>query len=177
MQKRAKTGIDFERALSTNGWIRKPVSPRLKWCGQGRNNFIKIINCNYNPKEFLLLDSVLCKYDITNNDGEYREVKKYITSNLKQWTLYSEPYFKIADKKQLKFIEVDKYNKFVDDFYQYNLSTGLFEKVVSGMTECISGIQFIDKFISKEQIEFRTIILHGWGGYKRITIQFKLNII
>jgi hypothetical protein len=175
MQKRAKTGTKFEQEQSVSGWFRKPVSPRLKWSGNGRNNFNKIINCNYNPKELLLLDCSLCKYDITNNDGEYREVKKYHTNNLKQWMLYSEPYFKVADRKQMKYIEVDKYNEFIDNFYQYNLLTGLFEKVITGMTECISGIQFIDKFTPKEEIEFRTIVVCGWGGYKRITIQFKLK--
>jgi hypothetical protein len=175
VQKRAKTGTEFERELSLNGWCRRPMSPRLKWSGPGRNNFKKIIECNYNPKEFLLLDSVLCKYDIMNNENEFREVKKYYTNKLKQWTLYSEPYFKVADRKQMDIINIDNYNKFVDDFYQHNLSTGLFEKVMKGMTECISGIQFIDKFIPKEQIDFRTVIVDGWGGYKRITIQFKIN--
>lgn len=177
MQKRAKTGIEFERELSLNGWYRKSVSPRLKWCGRGRNNFIKIINSNYNPKEFLLLDCNLCKYDITNNEGEFREVKKYETSKLNQWTLYSEPYFKVADKKQMKFIDVDNYNKFINEFYEYNLSTGLFDVIVYGMVNCITGIQFIDKFIPKEQIEFRTVVVNGWMGYKRITIQFKLKDI
>jgi len=175
VQKRAKTGVEFERKLSIDGWYRRPMSPRLKWSGTGRNNFNKIINCNYNPQEFLLIDSVLCKYDITNNDGEFREVKKYHTEKLKQWILYSEPYFKVADKKQITIIDIDNYNKFVDDFYQYNLTTGLFEKVIKGMTECITGIQFIDKFVPIENIEFRTIVVNGWGGYKRITIQFKIN--
>lgn len=175
MQKRAKTGTEFERGLSLSGWCRKSMSPRLKWSGVGRNNFKKIIECNYNPEEFLLLDSVLCKYDIMNSEGEFREVKKYDTNKLKQWTLYSEPYFKVADRKQINIINIDKYNKFVDDFYQYNLSTGLFEKVIKGMTECITGIQFIDKFIPKEQIDFRTVVVDGWSGYKRITIQFKIK--
>jgi hypothetical protein len=43
------------------------------------------------------------------------------------------------------------------------------------MNECITGIQFIDKFVPIENIEFRTIVVNGWGGYKRITIQFKIN--
>jgi hypothetical protein len=175
VQKRAKTGTKFEQELSLNGWYRKAVSPRLKWSGVGRNNFKKIIECNYNPEEFLLLDSLLCKYDIMNNEGEFREVKKYDTNKLKQWTLYSEPYFKVADRKQINIINIDNYNKFVDDFYQYNLSTGLFEKVIKGMTECITGIQFIDKFVPKEEIDFRTVVVDGWGGYKRITIQFKIK--
>ena len=176
MQKRTKTGTDFENNICDEGWTRKPVSPRFTWTGKGRNVFDKMKYCGYNPKEFNLYDSSkFCKYDIVHENGEKREAKDYYINDLKKWTLYSEPYFKVAVKDHLKRIDVDTYNKFVDDFYEYNLGTGLYGYVVENMIECISGIQVNDGFIPKHELEFRTVVVDGWRGYNRITIQVRIK--
>ena len=175
MQKRSNTGTDFEKEICGEGWTRKPSSPKLKWYGKGRSVFDRMKYCEYNPKKFLLEDSILCKYDIVSKDGEYREVKKYYMDKLNNWTLYSEPYFKVATKNDIKRIDVNTYNKFVDDFYEYNLGTGLFNYVVENMTGCISGVKVKDGVIPKDRLEFRTVIVDGWRGYNRITIQFKIK--
>ncbi len=176
MQKRSKTGTDFENQLCVDGWTRKPVSPRFKWTGKGRSVFDKMKYCGYNPNEFNLYDSSkFCKYDIIHENGEKREAKDYYINELKKWTLYSEPYFKVAVKNHLKRIDVDTYNKFVDDFHEYNVGTGLYDYVVENMIESISGIQVKDGFIPKDKLEFRTVVVDGWRGYNRITIQFKIK--
>lgn len=175
MQKRSKAGTDFENQICGDGWKRETSSPRLKWFGDGKSVFDKMKYCEYNPSRFILEECNLCKYDIVSENGEYREVKKYNMDKLNNWTLYSEPYFKIALKKDIKRIDTETYNKFVDDFYQYNLNRGLFDYVVDNMTKCITGIQVKDGFIPKDNLEFRTVIVDGWRGYKRITIQFKIK--
>ena len=176
MQKRSKSGTDFENQVCGKGWRRKTSSPKLKWTGKGKSVFDKMKYWEYNPKEFNLYDSSkFCKYDIVSEDGEYREVKKYYMEKLNNWTLYSEPYFKVATKKDATRIDVDTYNKFVDNFYEYNVGTGLFDYVVENMIKCISGIQVKDGFIPKDKLEFRTVIADGWRGYNRITIQVRIK--
>jgi len=44
------------------------------------------------------------------------------------------------------------------------------------MVSSSEGIVFKDGFISKKQLQFRTIISdQEWSGYNRIQIQFKIN--
>ena len=176
MQKRSKTGTDFENQLCADGWTRKSVSPRFKWTGKGRSIFDKMKYCGYNPNEFNLYDSSkFCKYDIIHENGEKREAKNYYMKRFKRWVLYSEPYFKVAREKDATRIDVDTYNKFVNDFYEYNVGTGLYDYVVENMTECITGIQVKDGFIPKDKLEFRTVVVDGWEGYNRITIQVRIK--
>ncbi len=178
MQKRAKTGVDFEKTLEKDGWVVRSTKPKIKWDVRGNDIFSKLININYDAT-LLKIDeynSKLCKHDIYNSKlNEYREVKKYYIDQLNEWKLYSEPYFKIATKHQQSKIKVYTYNKFVKEFYNHNKSLGTFEWVVNKMIECCTGIDFIDGFIPKEKLEFRTVIVDGWRGYNRITIQVKLK--
>jgi hypothetical protein len=178
MQTRAKIGVEFEKECEIDGWVRKSKSPKPKWIGNGKNNFEKIINCGYNPSEFKLDEkSDLIKYDIYHPDlGTYREVKRYSKNNLNSWTLYSEPYFKVAQKSDIPKIGKDEYNKFVDNFYEHYKNTGLFERVQRNMNNVCEGVLCLDGFIPKEELEFRTIVQKNeWKGYYRITIQFKLK--
>jgi hypothetical protein len=90
--------------------------------------------------------------------------------------LYSEPYFKIASRGDLNKIDKETYNEFVTDFWNYNQNTGLFLKVEKEINQLSEGIQCIDGFIPKEEIEFRTVIVKSaWKGYHRITVEFKLK--
>jgi hypothetical protein len=178
MQKRAKIGIDFEKMCETDGWVRKAKSPKLKWNGKGRGNITKIKNCNFNPTTFTLSDfSELSKYDIYHPElKKYREVKRYKKTDVKNWTLYSEPYFKIASVGDTTKIDNNTYNKFVQDFWDFNQNTGLIEKIQEGVCSFSEGIVFIDGFVPKEELEFRTVIVkNAWKGYYRITIEFKLK--
>ena len=90
--------------------------------------------------------------------------------------MYSEPYFKVASWSDVDKIDKDTYNKFVQDFWDYNQTTDLFDKVQKGLNEQSEGVQFIDGFISKDDLEFRTVIVKtAWMGYYRITIEFRLK--
>lgn len=178
MQLRAKTGIDFEKECEIDGWVRQTKSPKLIWVGEGRDNITKIKNCNFNPSQFLLSEkSDLSKYDLFHTElKKYREIKRYDKSYLKSWTLYSEPYFKVSSKSTLSKIDSSVYNKFVQDFWDYNQNTGLFEKIQEGINNLSEGIVCVDGFIPKEELEFRTVIIKtAWKGYYRISIEFKLK--
>lgn len=178
MQTRAKIGVEFEKLCETDGWVRKTKSPKLKWTGNGKGNITKIKNCNFTPSLFTLTDGCdLSKYDIYHPIlKKYREVKRYKKSQLKSWTLYSEPYFKIASRGDLNKIDKETYNEFVTDFWDYNQNTGLFLKVEKEINQLSEGIQCIDGFIPKEEIDFRTVIVKSaWKGYHRITVEFKLK--
>jgi hypothetical protein len=176
MQLRAKTGTKFEKECEVDGWVVRAKKPKIKWSGKGRSNFDKIKSCNYDPSNFFLLECDLSKYDIYNPElNKYREVKSYYKKELTSWKLYSEPYFKVADKSTSKKIDVETYNSFIDKFWEYNKKTGLIEKIQEGLTAFNEGIQCKDGFIPKDELEFRTVVLNEWGGYKRITIQFKIK--
>lgn len=178
VQKRVSSGKIFEQSLIRDGWIVKYKSPRLKWIGKGKSTIQKMKNCGFRP-ELLKLDesSNMCKYDIINSEtGKVREVKKYLKDDLTTWTLYSEPYFKIATRGQQNQIGVEEYNKFTTEFYDYNLKLGFFDKVVENMTSCSEGIVVEDGFIPSEELEFRTVLVkNNWGGYNRITVQFRIK--
>ena len=178
VQNRVKNGRVFEQSLIKDGWVVKCKSPRLKWIGTGKSIIQKIKNCGFRP-ELLKLDesSNMCKYDIINSEtGKFREVKKYLKEDLTKWTLYSEPYFKISTRGQLTQISVEDYNKFVSDFFDLNSTLGLFEKVVENMTSCSEGIVVEDGFIPSDELEFRTVLVKNhWGGYHRITVQFRIK--
>jgi hypothetical protein len=175
MQARVYSGQDFEKTMAKNGWKLVTVSPKLKWVGNGRNNLQKIKNIDYDPSKFKLdSGSFLEKYDLFNPiTKKFREVKRYKISDIYKWTLYSEPYFKIATERQTNFVDPKTYNNFVERFYDLNIKTGLFNEVEKKMTRLTEGIQFVDGFVPKSDLEFRTVVLDGWSGYKRITIQFR----
>jgi hypothetical protein len=178
VQLRSKTGSEFEKSCEIGGWKRKTKSPKINWNGTGRNNIEKIKNCNFNPSLFTLSEnSDLSKYDIYHPVlKKYREVKKYKKDDLRAWTLYSEPYFKIATKTNQSKIDSNVYNKFIEDFWNYNQNTGLFEKIQQGITSFSEGITFVDGFVPKQDLEFRTVIVkNSWGGYYRLTIQFRIK--
>ena len=180
MQSRAKTGTEFEKECAVDGWVVKTKRPSIKWSGKGRNNFQRIRSCDFDPSKFVLLEnSNLSKYDIYNPElNKYREVKKYKKDDLRTWTLYSEPYFKIATKANQAKMDSSVYNKFVEDFWNYNQNTGLFDKIQEGITSFSEGITFVDGFVPKEDLEFRKVIVkNSWGGYHRLTIQFRIKSV
>jgi hypothetical protein len=130
-QVRSRTGSEFEKECEIDGWKRQTKSPKINWTGKGRNNIQRIKSCNFDPSLFKLSEnSDLSKYDIYHPElKKYREVKKYKREDLKSWKLYSEPYFKIATKSNQSKMELTTYNKFVEDFWEYNQNTGLFETI------------------------------------------------
>jgi hypothetical protein len=177
-QSRVKIGESFENTFKGTEWDVVRISPKIKWSGKGRNNIEKIKNVNYKVEEFYPLDeTVWVKYDIVNrNDGRKRELKKYKINNLRKWTLYSEPFFKVSNREQLGKITKEQYNSFLNEFFFYNNDKGFFKNVISMMTKGCEGIKFEDGFIPMENIEFRTIISkRAWSGYDRIQIEFKVK--
>ena len=177
-QTRNKTGIDFEKILPKH-FIRKPTSPRIRWIGSGKNNLKKIVEHNFDETKFVadLTKTVLTKYDWidTLTDDKY-EVKKYNKSELKHWTLYSEPYFKMSSKQNLKVIDKENYNSFVGRFFELNTNNGFFEKIILEMISKTKGIYVKDGMIPMTDLEFKTVIVHNqWKGYDRITIMFRLK--
>ena len=55
----------------------------------------------------------------------------------------------------------------------YIVSKELSKQVIPVKTA--EGIQFRDAFVPKKYLEFKTVLLDGWAGYNRITIQFKIK--
>ena len=178
VQGRVKSGKLFEQSLIKDGWIVKPKSPKFKWSGEGRSFIQKMRHCRFLPELFILDESSsMCKYDIVHPEtGRVREVKKYKKKDLTKWTLYSEPFFKVATRSQQKQIDVVVYNKFATEFYEHNLGTGLFDRVIENMTSCSEGVMVEDGFTQDTELEFRTVLVENhWGGYHRITIQFRIR--
>lgn len=178
VQPRVKVGKQMELSAQKNGWISCPTRPKLTWRVEGKSNIDKIKNSNYNPVKFAVLENAnLEKYDIYNpTTNKKREVKAYHASNLNRWVLYSEPYFKVSSRSQLTKINKDIYNDFVDRFYTHANQIGLISYIQDQMVSSSEGIVFKDGFISKKQLQFRTIISdQEWSGYNRIQIQFKIN--
>lgn len=177
VQARVLSGKQMENISLTKGWVKATSKPILKWRADGKNNIDKIINSNYNPKVFSILENItLNKYDIYNpTTKKYREVKRYYKKDVTKWTLYSEPYFKIATRTQLSKISQDKYNDFLLKFYTHAKENGILSFIEQQMTSSNEGILLIDEFIPKEQLEFRSVITKSqWKGYDRIQIQFRV---
>jgi hypothetical protein len=177
MQNRSIIGSIFEKKVGQNGYVRVSKSPRLRYSGEGRTIIDKIKNSNLDPKKIKILDdSDFLKYDIVNVETkEFWEVKKYQKSNITNWKLFSEPFFKIATKTQTKKIDKYDYNLFVDRFWDYNNKQNFFDTIIIKMTTNIAGIRIINEFIPINDLEFRFIVKESWKGYKRITLEFKLK--
>lgn len=177
-QIRNKTGIEFEKHLPKN-FVRKPTSPKISWVGSGRNNFKKMAECGYDEKKFSIdFDKTsLVKYDWvdTITDKKY-EVKKYTSDQLKKWSLYSEPYFKMSSKQNLKLISHEKYNDFVGKFFKHHQTTGLFDRIIKEITTNLDGIYCQNGFFTIDKFEFKTVVIHNqWKKYDRITIMFRFK--
>lgn len=175
IQSRVKVGKEFEKSLETDEWKIKSKSPSIKWIGKGRYNIDKLINTPTSELKLDLDKSKFIKYDLFNiNEEVGREAKKYLKRHCKNWKLYSEPFFKIGNKKQVHKISYEKYNKLIENFYSHNLNLGLFDDVLKRITDTSEGIFVQDGYIPKNEIEFRTILLpKKWGNYHRITIQWR----
>jgi len=177
-QPRVRSGELFENTFNGTEWEVVRVSPKIYWSGKGRDNLRKIRSADFNENEFYPLDkSTWNKYDLKNKvDGRKREAKKYKISKLTNWTLYSEPYFKVSTRNQLSRIDKEDYNDFLGRFYQLHKSDGLFDDIINKMTNSCEGIQFEDGFVPMDKIEFITMLsTTEWAGYNRIQIQFKLK--
>lgn len=182
-QSRNKIGTEFEKVIcEKNNWTHKPKSPKIIWNGVGKNNLQKIISVDFNPNEFYLLPkSDLSKYDAITSDGKRVEIKKYKSSKLKNWGLYSEPAFKIATKSDIEKVvslfgngsltlAQEKYNSFVGLMYDK-----IKDKYLNDFISTNIGIQFEDAFILNENIEYRWFIYkNAWRGFDRLSIQFRV---
>ena len=183
-QKRNKTGVDFEKQIcESNGLTHKSANPRIKWLGVGRTNFNKIASINFDPTNFLpdLDKSRFDKYDAIDKDGNKYEIKKYNKSQVSDWTMLSEPIFKVADRSCMSRVinlfgngdyEVSKevYNNFICGMVE-NVGQELIDKI----TGTFDGVYLIDSYVPREDLEFRWKINSGWKGYNRLGIEFKLK--
>jgi hypothetical protein len=176
MQNRAITGFDFEKTIISEGWERKEIKPKMNWDVRGRNIIEKIRNANFDPFNFnLSKSSQVSKSDFSRIDDESArfEVKKYKHNKLYNWTLYSEPFFKIASRDTASKIDKDVYNKFVRDFVEKRKD--IIDYVLDNISKGIIGVYCIDTFIPIDNLEFKVEVLEGWKGYNRITIMFKIK--
>jgi hypothetical protein len=177
-QIRNRTGTAFEKLLP-KGFIRVVKSPKMTWTGVGRSNIQKIKSCGFDVTKFNLLwdKSNFEKYDWIGDDGKKYEVKKYDKCELTKWTLYSEPFFKIATKSNTKKIEPDVYNEFLERFYEYNKQSGLFDSIIQKMISTSNGIYIKNyELIKYSELEFNCELVKGcYAGYNRIMIKFKLK--
>ena len=175
-QPRARAGIDFELSLQSDLWIKNEQKPKMVWDVVGKTVFNKMKNVDYDVTKFNLSDkSILTKYDFTfhNNKNLAFEVKKYKKSKVTKWTLYSEPFFKVSTREGAEQIDTETYNKFVDDFYTKRKD--IINKVLDNISKNILGIRLVDEFIPQNNIGYRVEVVKGWGGYNRITIQFRVK--
>ena len=179
-QKRNKTGVDFEKSIcEEKNWLQDSSSPKLFWSGEGRYNFQKIQSVCLDPKKFypILEKSNFEKYDAIDENLNKVEMKKYTIKQAKKWNLYSEPIFKIANRSQLKTVSrvfgsnyVENYNKFLD-----GVKDNIGEDILRRIVRTSIGIQFIDGFVKKEDIEFKWEVKKSWKGFNRLTIMFRVK--
>ena len=183
-QSRSKTGVDFEKTIcESKGWSHKSVSPRINWTGKGRSNWGKIKQAEFKPENFTLNieKSKFDKYDAITENGEKVEIKKYPSSKLNNWTMYSEPIFKVATKSGMNTVikifgggdfdkSVEVYNNFVDGIIP---NVGL--DILEWITKSNIGIQLEDKFVPQDELEYRWKVRKGWKGYNRLSIEFRIK--
>jgi hypothetical protein len=189
-QSRSITGTLFEKELCQKlGYKSDPKKPKIKWNGKGRTNFDKVFSIGFDPTQFYpVSDSVYTKWDIITPSGSKREVKKYLKEDVTNWTLYSEPIIKVADKKtRSKVISLygngneqkakDVYNLFINKLFIHLEQSGKFQEIQNKLTSNSDGIEFINGFVPKKNILWKWIISkNDWDGFDRIKLVFKINI-
>ena len=176
MQTRATTGVDFEQSLITEQWLKSEIKPKMIWDVNGVNVFDKMKNVGYDVTKFNLSDkSIISKSDfVFFTDPTLRfEVKKYPKSKLKKWTMYSEPFFKVSSNDAANIVDINDYNKFVDEFVDKRKD--IITNVINSIGEGIIGVRCLDGFIQQHELEYKIEVLKGWKGYKRITVMFKIK--
>lgn len=182
-QVRNKTGINFEKMIcEEKGWKHAAKSPKIKWAGFGRNNFQKILFLNFKASKFIpTSDSTFEKYDAINENGDKIEIKKYKTTKLKNWTLYSEPIIKVTQKADIDNVTKylgdgdaelgrERYNIFISELHQL-IGNDILKKITSSNV----GVQLKDSFIPQSNLEYRWVIKKGWRNYNRLSIEFKIK--
>jgi hypothetical protein len=183
-QSRSKTGVDFEKTIcESKGWTHKSASPRINWSGKGRSNWNKIKQAEFKPENFIpnTEKSKFDKYDAITENGEKVEIKKYPSSKLNNWTMYSEPVFKVATRSALGTVtklfgngdfnlSVEKYNEFVQ-----GIVPNVGQDILDSITKSNIGIQLEDKFVPQEELEYRWNVRSGWKGYYRLSIEFRIK--
>ena len=185
-QIRSLSGSIFEKEIcKTMGFTSKPTSPQIKWSGQGRCNFSKIKNYGFNPLLFRPLQtSSYNKWDVLTKEGQKIEVKKYHLNQIDNWILYSEPIIKVAarvvESKLTKIfgngdvhLAKQKYNSFLEELFNQLQSEGILEQIKNNITSTNGGIQFIDGFLTHDQLEFRWDLRSGWNGFDRVYLEFR----
>jgi hypothetical protein len=176
MQTRSITGVDFENSLVSKQWVKSEIRPKMVWNVTGKNVFDKMKNVDYDVNKFNLSEkSVINKSDFVyvSNTTLRFEVKKYTKDKLKKWTMYSEPFFKVSNDKDVNSVDVNVYNKFVDEFVTKRKD--IIDKVLNSIGDGVLGIRCVDCFIPQHKLEFSMTVRKGWKGYKRITVMFRIK--
>jgi hypothetical protein len=166
----------------SNGWAHTPKSPRIVWSGVGRTNFDKIASVGFDVTKFTPTDeSILEKYDAITDKGEKVELKKYNSSKLNSWTLYSEPIFKVSNRSTLPIVNrifgngdvvlaVKNYNDFVE-----KIKDTVGEDILTKISQSNTGVQLEDCFVEQSNLEYRWIVRTGWKGFNRLIIEFRIK--
>jgi hypothetical protein len=176
-QKRAILGRQYEKRFceANKDWIIYNTNPKLFYPGEGRSVHSKIKNCNYDATLFVPREISLNKHDILNTkDGRIAEFKGYDSQKCNTPKLYCE-FFKVATRREQYIHEVERYNRFVSDFYTYNFNNGFLNKIETGLMSSIDGIQLLDRFVPKCNLVFETKVVRGWAGFDRLTIMFHIK--
>jgi len=193
VQKRAISGFKFEKEICIKkGWRNDSKSPSLYWEGNGKSWIEKLKNVNFNVEAFRvnLNKSKFNKWDATDGGSNY-EIKKYDTEKIQgKYILYSEPIIKIAPSRSGwkkgntqydVFPSPEKYNEFINDLMHSTWWKKDSEKILNKIVNSSKGIQFKDRFIEKNDIEFSWKLNTGkeriapiFEGYHRLSIVFKL---
>jgi hypothetical protein len=184
MQIRVKSGTDFEKEVCLQRNLTKSESkPTIKWSGEGKNNFDKIVSCNFDVDKFYpLSDSKYGKHDAINSNGDKVEIKKYRLNEIYNWNLYSEPFPCIKGQGELSHIidkfgngSIDTSREIFNNFIE-NLMYKDFSYIIPKISNSNIGIHLIDAFVPNSELEFRINIKEKeWKGFDRAKIQFKLK--
>ena len=176
-QLRATLGLQYEKQFCYENpdWMPDRKNPKLYYPGEGRSVHKKIKNLNYDVTKFELGIISSTKHDLRNiADGRIAEFKGYQSSKCYKPTLYCE-FFKVATRNQQYIHDVKTFNKFLDEFYTYNLNNGFFEKLETGLMSSIDGIQLLDVFVPKCNLIFECKIIPGWAQFNRFALLFHIK--
>jgi hypothetical protein len=182
-QSRNKSGVQFEKVIcEEKGWKHASKSPKIKWEGVGRTNFDKIASVGFDVTKFTPTnESILEKYDAITDKGDKVEIKKYHSSKLKSWVLYSEPIFKVSNRSTLPIVNrifgngdsvlaVKNYNDFVE-----KIKDTVGEDILNKISQSNTGVQLEDCFVEQTNLEYRWIVRTGWKGFNRLIIEFRIK--
>jgi hypothetical protein len=191
VQFRVKSGSDFEKKVCQEfNLIKYDKRPSIRWNGNGRNIFQKILSLNKDPELFypLIDKSNFFKCDAKDLNGYFYEIKKYSKSDLIVPKLYSEPIIKVAPRRTnwgkgnfiLDNFTSTEYNDFIYRMTQTKWWSENNKIILDNITKTCKGIYLLDGYVPNDNFEYNWVINKKEYGaifenYHRLSIVFNLR--